>query len=115
MYTFLKLSLRHLWHSRLYAVINIIGLATASTCMLFAVLYWNDERSYDQFHTTNPNLYRLTTNITEKDGKLVSTGGTGQVQGPAFKAGVPEIKSYVRILGGEFSADLSFQNKSFRV
>ncbi|MES2647248.1 MAG: ABC transporter permease [Bacteroidota bacterium] len=115
MYTFLKLSLRHLWHSRLYAIINIIGLTTASTCMLFAVLYWKDERSYDKFHTTNPNLYRITTNITEKDGKLVTMGGTGQVQGPAFKAGVPEVKNYVRILGGEFSADLSFENKSFRV
>ena len=115
MYKFLKISLRHLLHNRLYVVINIIGLATAGTCMLFAVLYWKDERSYDNFHLTNPNLYRITTNQVEKDGKLVITGGTGQVQGPAFKAAVPEVKSYVRVFGGELYSDLSSGGKSFRV
>ncbi len=68
--------------------------------MLLAVLYWKDERSFDNFHQNNPNLYRITTTMADKDGNEVTTGGTGQVQGPAFKSDVPEIKSYVRIMGG---------------
>jgi putative ABC transport system permease protein len=32
-------------------------------------------------------------------------GGTGQVQGPAFKAQVPEIVNYTRLLGGGITSD----------
>ena len=84
-------------------IINIVGLAVGITCILLAVLYWKDERSYDDFHKNNPNLYRIITTIVEKEGDNIETiGGTGQVQGPAFKAGVPEVKSYVRVIGGEY-------------
>ncbi len=83
--------------------------------MLLAILYWNDERSFDDFHTNNPNLYRVTTTSADpKSGELRTTGGTGQVQGPAFKNAVPEIKDYVRLLGGDISSDVVANNKALR-
>jgi putative ABC transport system permease protein len=115
MQTFLKISLRHLWQSRLYSFINILGLATAIACMLLAVLYWKDERSYDDFHKNNPNLYRIVTNVVNKEGRTETTGGTGQVQGPAFHAGVPEVKSYVRILGGDIYSDVAAGDKTLHL
>ena len=99
-YSDLKVSLRHISHNKLYSTINVVGLAVGISCVLLAVLYWKDERSYDNFHQNNPNLYRITTTMAEHKGSLIQSGGTGQVQGPAFKASVPEIKDYVRILGG---------------
>ena len=116
MQTFLKISLRHVWQSRLYSIINIVGLVTAITCMLLAVLYWKDERSFDSFHKNNPDLYRITTTLIENKGdKSITIGGTGQVQGPAFKAAVPEVKSYVRILGGDIFSDVAAANKSLHL
>src|SRR5688572_13762082 len=116
MHTFLKISFRHLWQSRLYALINIVGLATGITCMLLAVLYWKYERSFDSFHKNNPNLYRITTTLVENKSADVETiGGTGQVQGPAFKAGVPEVKSYVRIFGGDYYTNVSAENKTLNL
>jgi len=112
-FAFLTISLRHLSHNRLYAIINIVGLATASTCMLFAVLYWKDERSYDTFHDVN--LYRINTRLVEKDGKVVTTGGTGQVQGPAFKDAIPEVKSYVRVFGGDIYNDVIANGKGLHL
>lgn len=111
----IKIAWRHLWLNRLYSGINIVGLATGITCMLFAVLYWNDEHHFDAFHKTNPNLYRITTTITGKEGKESKTGGTGQVQGPAFKAAVPEIKQYVRVFGGEIFNDIRTENKNLKL
>src|SRR5215217_5872892 len=103
----LKLPLRHLWQSKLYSVINIIGLAAGITAVLLAVLYWKDEHSYDNFHANNPNIYRITTTSIEgKKDKRQTTGGTGQVQGPAFKAEVPGLQKYVRILGGDIYSDV---------
>jgi len=116
MNTFLKISFRHLRQSRLYAVINIVGLATGITCMLLAVLYWNDEHSFDNFHTNNPNLYRVTTTLIDNKNESPQTiGCTGQVQGPAFKNEVPEVKSYVRIMGGDINSDVIGNQKGLRI
>ena len=116
MQTFLKISFRHLWHSRIYSIINILGLATAITCVLLAVLYWKFEHSFDNFHKNNPNLFRITTTLVENKGSASATvGGTGQVQGPAFKEAIPEVKTYVRILGGEIYNTASAGDKIFTV
>ncbi len=116
MKSFLRIHFRHLWQSRLYAAINVIGLATGITCMLFAVLYWNDEHNYDSFHVNNPNLYRITTTLIENKGEQSQTiGGTGQVQGPAFKEAVPEVKSYVRVLGGDIYSDVIANEKALHL
>ena len=114
MHTLLKISWRHLWHSRLYTVINVVGLATGITCILLAVLYWKFEHSFDTFHLNNPHLYRITTTLTEnKNSEPVTVGATGQVQGPAFQAGIPEIKKFVRVMGGDIYNTVSSGVKSF--
>ena len=101
MHTFLKISIRRLRHSWLYSIINIIGLATGITCTLLAVLYWKDEHSFDGFHKNNPNLYRVTTKLLEnKAVPAITMGGTGQVQGPAFKDDVMNNKNRVESSSG---------------
>lgn len=111
----LTIAFRHLWQSRLYSGINIIGLATGITCMLFAVLYWKDEYSFDRLHANNPNLYRVTTIVTQKEGAQTIAGGTGQVQGPAFKAEVPEVTNYVRVFGGDIFNNVKAQGKTLKL
>lgn len=43
------------------------------------------------------------------------SGGTGQVQGPAFKAGVPELINFTRVLGGGISGDVIANDKALRL
>lgn len=113
---YLKTSLRHLSRSRIYAIINIIGLATGITAMLLAILFWRDEVSFDRFHKNYPNLFRVTTTMLNmKGGDMDKVGGTGQVQGPAFKESIPEIKSYTRILGGEIYSNVIANNKTINI
>ncbi|PSL43926.1 FtsX-like permease family protein [Chitinophaga niastensis] len=112
----IKITFRHLLQNKLYSSINVIGLAIGISCMLLAVLYWKDERSFDTFHQQNPHLYRITTTLMEHKGdKMHKEGGTGQVQGPAFKAGIPEIVNYTRILGGDISGDVVANDKALRL
>ena len=95
---FFKVAFRNLWKNKILSFINIIGLAVGICGVLLAILYWKDERSYDKFHKNNPNLYRITTSLIEDKGdKPAISGGTGQVQGPVFKAQVPEILEYTRL------------------
>src|SRR5215472_11493221 len=110
---YLRIALRHLWRNPLYTFVNIIGLAVGMTCALFAILYVNDELSFDKFHKNAPQLYRLTTTITNQDGSQ-QTLGTGQVQGPAFKEAIPEISDYTRVMKIS-GINVSGENKSLAV
>jgi putative ABC transport system permease protein len=112
--TFLKIAARQLWQGRLYAVINVIGLAVGTAGMLFAVLYMSDEGSFDRFHRNSPNLYRITSTYRER-GELIRTGGTGQVQGPAFQARMPEIARYARVMGGDIYGDVRHGHNAFKL
>lgn len=113
---YLKIAWRNLWRNKFYSLINIVGMTVAITCLLFAGIYWNEEHSFDDFHTNNPNLYRITTNLVEHKGAIAETvGTTGQVQGKAFKDAVPEIKQYSRVMGGEIFNEVSTDEKTLKL
>ncbi|MBD0288319.1 MAG: ABC transporter permease, partial [Flavisolibacter sp.] len=100
---YLKISLRNLWKNRLYSLINVIGLATGLTSVLLVTLFVKDEFSYDSFHANAPQLYRITTSFVNKDGSQQTIGASGQVQGPSFKAAVPEVLDYSRLMAVSFN------------
>lgn len=112
--TFLKIAARQLWQGRLYAVINVTGLAVGTAGMLFAAFYVCDESSFDRFHQNSPDLYRITSTYRER-GEVISTGGTGQVQGPAFQARMPEITHYARVMGGDIYGDVRHGHNAFKL
>ena len=94
-----KTAWRHLWRNKAHTSINIAGLSMAMACALLAILFVQDEVSYDRFHEHAQRLYRLTTTIVDAGHDKKVLGTSGQVQGPAFKAAVPEIEDQVRIFG----------------
>ncbi len=100
---YLKIAFRNLWRERAYTTITLSGLAVGMACALLAILFVRDELSYDQFHAKTPQLYRLTTTITNENGRQKYLGASGQVQGPTFKAAIPEVTDYVRVLGVNFN------------
>ncbi len=113
---YFKIAFRHLWKKKLYSLINITGLAVALTCMVFSILYYKNERSFDLFHKNNPHLFRINTSFVDnKTGLRETSGGTGQVQGPAFKSQIPEIKDYVRVMGGDIMENVKSSDKAFNL
>ena len=113
---YFKIAFRHLWKKKLYSFINVSGLAVALTCMVLSILYFKNERSFDNFHKNNPHLFRInTTYIDNKTGATEITGGTGQVQGPAFKNKIPEIQDYVRVFGGDIIENVKSLDKAFNL
>ena len=113
---YLKIAFRHLWKKKLYFFINVLGLALALTCMIFSILYYKNEHSFDLFHKNNPHLFRINTIFVDnRTGLKETTGGTGQVQGPAFKSQIPEIKDYVRVMGGDIMENIKSSDKAFNL
>ena len=113
---YFKIALRHLWQNRLYSGINVVGLGFGLTCVLLAILYIRDEHNFDTFHQKSPHLYRVTTTLIADKGEAPQTsGGTGQVQGPAFKAAIPEMEAYVRVMGGTIFGDIRTDQKALKL
>ena len=100
---YLKIAFRNLLRNKVHSAINIGGLAVGMASALLVLLFVRDEHNYDQFHEKTPQLYRLTTTVINKDGVQQQRGSSGQVQGPTFKAALPEVLDYVRILGVNFN------------
>ncbi|HMJ67634.1 MAG TPA: ABC transporter permease [Cyclobacteriaceae bacterium] len=100
--------------SRLSSTINVIALTCGITCFLLAILYWKDESGFDNFHE-NANLSRITTSRLSNTGVRIVTGTTGQVQGSAFKDAIPEIDTYVRVMGGDIRSDVTGNNNALRI
>jgi putative ABC transport system permease protein len=55
----LKIAIRNLFRQRIYAFINITGLAVGVASCLFIVLYVQNEFSYDTFFKDNDRIYRM--------------------------------------------------------
>ena len=59
--SYLKVGLRNLLRHRSHTFINIAGLASGITCVLFIVLYIADELSYDRYHDKADRVFRVAT------------------------------------------------------
>jgi len=111
---FLKIAIRNFRGSPLFFFVNVLGLSIGMSVMLLLMLYVKHELSFDNFHSNESRLYRITTTVTNKNNVILTNGASGQVQGPAFKQEIPEIKDYVRIwnVGG---FNIASEQKAFNL
>ncbi|PWT99530.1 MAG: cell division protein FtsX [Bacteroidetes bacterium] len=91
----LKTSLRWLWNHKLFAIVNVLGLASALTVVWFALLYIQFEYSYDQFHQNSERIYRLVTDVNTASGTNYQSSSEPMVAG--LQQSFPEIESSTRI------------------
>ncbi len=97
---YLKITYRNLSRNKLYAGINILGLAIGLAAAMMILLYTKDEVSYDRFHENRAQIYRIVNRWTHPDGSLkMADGSTGALPGPRFAEKIPEIATYVRVRG----------------
>lgn len=100
---YLITALRNLSRNEAFAIINVAGLSVGLASCMLIYLYATDEVSYDRFHTKVANIYQLVVDARSPDGQVHKFSGTGDVQGPAFKNQLPEVQSFVRIYGTDFT------------
>ncbi|MBD0332334.1 MAG: ABC transporter permease [Chitinophagaceae bacterium] len=107
---YFKIALRHLQKNRLYALVNIIGLAIGLTsCILIGIYIWH-ELSFDRFHKNANRIARVTWqyNFGDAENKVATTGTR---VGPEFTRRFPEVDAYVRLL--KYPRVISYQDKMF--
>jgi ABC-type antimicrobial peptide transport system permease subunit len=97
MYKFiLKFAIRHFLRNKFYTLINISGLAIGLACTLAILLWVNDEKSYDLFHSNIDNLYRVVENQYYAGGELFPVAVTPDPLAKNLKDEYPEITHTTR-------------------
>ncbi|MCF7824910.1 MAG: ABC transporter permease [Candidatus Marinimicrobia bacterium] len=109
--SYIKVAFRSLIKQRLYAFINIAGLAIGVTTCVLILMYVRYENSYDEFHPKAEQIYRLGLQGKMGDNEF-TMGLSSAIAGPTLKEDFPEVIDYVRIRNTGFPV-LRYQDKVF--
>ncbi len=93
---YFQIAIRNLLKYKGYSFINIAGLAVGMACVLFILLWVQDELSFDRFHTNAETLYRLEQQRATGQG-VIRHFSMPYALGPILKAEIPEIQEATRI------------------
>ena len=94
---YFRISTRVLLKHKLYAIINILGLAVGMGACLLVYQYIHFELSYDRFHPGAEHTYRLTQAVARNGEQQESGVYTTYALGPYGKETIPEVEEVVRI------------------
>jgi putative ABC transport system permease protein len=109
---YLKIAWRNFTKHLGISTINLAGLALGVACLLLAVVFWLDERGFDGFHAKKDQLFRITMSMKNSaDEPSQTIGGTRQAHAAPFAAAAPEVKKWVRLLGGDVRGDVRVGEK----
>jgi len=91
------IALRNFRRNRLYASLNILGLAVGIACFLLLYIYVSHETSYDQFHAQNDRLHRALISVKISD-QEASQSATSAMLAPTLKKDYPEVALVTRFM-----------------
>ncbi len=96
---FIVVAVRHLKRQPGYALLNILGLTIGIASSLLIVIYLNQELGFDQHHEKAPNIYRISSDISEPDNAF-RWAVTQVPLGRTVKEEFSEVEQYTRFAGG---------------
>jgi putative ABC transport system permease protein len=119
---FMKTAMRNLVKNKMFAFVNIIGLAVGLAASIMIAMWVFDELSYDRFHENSDRIYRVERDIFYK-GQGYFVPVTGAIFGPTIKNDYPEVIEMVRInpydlsiedyKGSRFNESVIFADSTF--
>lgn len=93
---YLKVALRNIRKNKLYASLNITGLAIGLGAFFIIYLFLQNELSYDQFHKKGERIYRVVLSLENETG-TEKNGGLTYALAPVAAEKIPEIESFSRV------------------
>ncbi|TRX35458.1 FtsX-like permease family protein [Flavobacterium sp. ZT3R18] len=59
--------LYHIKNNKLFTALNVLGLSIGIAGLIFALLYWNDEQSYNEWNLNKDNVFQAISKFGPKD------------------------------------------------
>ena len=93
---YLKIALRNLMRNKLYASINILGLAIGMACCVLIFSAVHQQWSFDRFHKNRDVIFRVLAREITKEGEIALTVRQPEELAAALKEAFPEIAHTTR-------------------
>jgi len=77
-------------NNKLFSILNILGLSIGMATLIFAILFWNDEHSYDQWNPEKGKIYSVLNDIGNHN--IWATNAA--TLGPMLKEVSSDVESY---------------------
>jgi ABC-type antimicrobial peptide transport system permease subunit len=103
---YFKTTWRSLVRDRQFAILNLVGLSVALSCVLLIYLWVSDEMSVDKFHADNDRLYEVMSHIKLPDG-IHTQEATPYMLSRALAKEMPEVDDAVCLMKGFIKGTLS--------
>lgn len=108
---YFKILLRNIAKNRVYAFINIFGLAIGISASTLIGLFIIDEITFDHYHENADRVYRVST-VMDFNGPL-DAALTNMALAPTLKKDYPEVEAYARFFGGNQEIEVSVDHEVF--
>ncbi|MTI20188.1 FtsX-like permease family protein [Fulvivirga sp. RKSG066] len=111
---YLKITFRSLWKSKVFVLINILGMGTAIGCCIVAFLNYDFNVNFDSNQTSIENIYRIDAERVYQERKQVY-GMSPFPLAMAVKENVGEVEDVLRYMpsGGNFKIGDELFNENF--
>jgi len=77
-------------NNKFFTALNVLGLSIGIAGLIFAILYWNDEHSYDDWNSSNDKTFIVMNDVGE--GNVFATNSA--IIAPALKATTSYLENY---------------------
>ena len=103
----INIFLYHIKNNKLFTALNVLGLSIGIAGLVFAILYWNDEQSYNEWNPNKDNVFQSISQTTPTD-FWASNIATYE---DYFKKDFPEIENYCYFDNWYSEDNLQYKNK----
>lgn len=108
---YLKTAIRNLVKTKLYSLINVLGLAIGMAACLLILHYVSYEKSYEKFHEAGKRIYRLRYERSDSSGATVKFASCTPPAAGFIRERYPEVEKIARIQN--YRAVVSFGDRKF--
>ena len=77
-------------NNKLFTALNVLGLSIGIAGLIFAILYWNDEHSYNDWNPEKNKVFQSISKVAPET--FWASNVAGYI--PYFKSSFPELESY---------------------
>ena len=110
----LKIAFRFIGKNKVYAALNIIGLAVGLIATLFIFAYVRFEKSYEDFHQNANRIVRVSVDVYNEGSLNVQDAMSYPAVGPEMKEKYPTVEEYVHFYPAGV-IEVSLQQEVYKV
>jgi putative ABC transport system permease protein len=103
----IKIFIYHLKQNKLFSFLNVLGLSIGIAGLIFAILYWNDEQSYNAWNPGKESIFQVV-NDQPRSGFLAYNVIP---LGKTLKQNSAEVESYCNFQPGYNGALIEYKDK----